>query len=103
MSMKMLLKDAIEVVDLCRRVRLATSEHERIELTAAIARSFHKLSEPMLFAAEDAVYFGMFGFERKGATPLEDLPKLISATADLYVRPQDLGSTSATEPPAQPQ
>jgi hypothetical protein len=55
----------------------------------AIIHEWNKISEPLLFAAEDAVYFGMFGQERERATPLEDLPALASAEADVHVLPED--------------
>ena len=100
--MKMSLEDAASVLHLCWRVRQKISEEERLKLTVAIVRSFDKLSDQMLYAAEDAAFYGMFGHEREGATPLKDLAKLVSMTDERYVGPQDLTSTSATEPPAQP-
>jgi len=87
--MKMILADAHRIVDLCRRVRQTTSENDRLKLTAAVIREWRKVSEPLLFAAEDAVYFGMFGQEREGATPLAHLPALAEADADVYVLLED--------------
>jgi len=87
--MKMELEDANRVIDLCRRVRKTTSENDRLRLTAAIIREWGKVSEPLLFAAEDAVYFGMFGQERECATPLAHLPALAEADADVYVLLED--------------
>ncbi|MGA2660114.1 MAG: hypothetical protein ABSH34_21655 [Verrucomicrobiota bacterium] len=87
--MKMKLEDATRVMSLCRQVRQTTDEAERIKLVVAIHAEWDKVSEPMLYAAEDAVYFGLFGIERKWATPLDDLPALASAEAEVYVPPED--------------
>ncbi len=95
--MRMVLEDANCVVDLCRRVRQATSEDERLKLAVAIIREWNKISEPLLFAAEDAVYSGLFGQERERTTPLEDLPALASEEADVYVLPEDRKRGSHTE------
>lgn len=96
--MKMLLEDAQRVVDLCKRMRRMTSNDERIKLAVAVMREWHKVSEPLVFAAEDAVYFVMFGQERDGAAPLEALSALASAEADVYVPPpEDSEDASPTE------
>jgi hypothetical protein len=94
--MKMLLEDAAQVLDLCWCIRQTTSHDEVVKLIVAIANSFDKLSEPMLFAAEDAFFYGLCGHEREGATPLKDLAKLVSITDERYVGPQDPSSTSST-------
>jgi hypothetical protein len=100
MPMKMLLEDAASVLALCWRIRQTTSHDEIVKLMVAIANSFDKLSEPMLFAAEDAFFYGLCGQEREGATPLKDLAKLASMTDERYVSPEDAASTSPTTPPA---
>lgn len=87
--MKMLLEDANRLVDLCRQMRQATSDDERFKLIVAIKSEWDKVSEPLVTAAEDAVYFGIFGQERERATPLEALPALAAAEADVYVSPED--------------
>ena len=95
--MKMLLEDANRLVDLCRRMRQTASQEERMKLVVAITSAWDKVSEPLVTAAEDAVYFGMFGVERPRATPLEALPALAAAEADVYVPPEDPEGESHTE------
>ena len=85
----MLPEDAQRVVALCQRMRQTTSDGERSKLIAAIKDTWDRVSEPLLNAAEDAVYFGMFGVERPRATPVEALPALAEAEAEVYVMPPE--------------
>ncbi|MCX6930789.1 MAG: hypothetical protein NT154_47440 [Verrucomicrobia bacterium] len=86
--MKMLPEDGYRIVDLCRQMRQTASQEERMKLIVAIKGNWDKVSEPLVTAAEDAVFFGIFGQERERATPLEALPALASSEADVYVLPE---------------
>jgi hypothetical protein len=87
--MKMLPEDGYRIADLCRQMRQTASQEERMKLIVAIKSEWDKVSEPLVTAAEDAVYFGMFGVERPRATPLEALPALAAAEAEVYVLPPE--------------
>lgn len=101
----MLQEADVRVLDLCQRVRQAASPQERRRLMIVLRQSWPRVSDPVGLAGEGAYFFGIFGHEREGA--LERLAALTAVeqngTLSGEVRaPEDPGSTSATEPPAQP-
>ena len=51
-----------------------------MKLIVAIKGNWDKVCEPLVTAAEDAVFFGIFGQERECATPLEALTRVMRRT-----------------------
>ena len=88
------------ILELCWAARQAKGD-QRAVIAAELAR-LHGPDLPYALnsAASDAIFFAICGAEQEGAVPLEDLPKLISATVETYGS-KDPGNTSPTAPPAQ--
>jgi hypothetical protein len=99
--MSVSLKTATDILRLCREVRTLSLEQAVQAYNALSKVDYTKYPPEIHDAAEDGMFFAVFGGERDCAMPLGALERMILAMADVDAPPNDAASASPTAPPAQ--